>query len=71
MRPVALFYSLLAGTVLFALLYGVARWATLRDPQMLQILLRSAGVRRRYDAARPRTSHVPVATSRRRAPWFA
>jgi type IV secretory pathway TrbD component len=47
-----LFYSFLAGCLLFAALYGVALWSTRRDPQMLQILLRSGGSRTRYDAAR-------------------
>ena len=31
---------------------GVAFWTTTRDPQMLQILLRSARLRVRYDASR-------------------
>jgi type IV secretory pathway TrbD component len=47
--------SLLAGAVLFAGLYAGARWATGRDPQLLLILLRSAGRRARYDAAKPST----------------
>ena len=47
-----LFYSLLAGIAIFAAIYGVAFFATARDPQMLQILLRSAAFRARYDAAR-------------------
>lgn len=49
-----LFYSLLAGVVLFGALYAVAWWSTTRDPQMLQILLRSGGLRARYDAAQRR-----------------
>src|SRR3954470_7282788 len=44
-----LFYSFLAGLLMFGGLYGFARWATRRDPDMLRILLSSAGVRRRYD----------------------
>jgi type IV secretory pathway TrbD component len=47
-----LFYSLLAGCLLFCLLYAVGWWSTARDPQMLQILLRSGAARRRYDAAK-------------------
>jgi type IV secretory pathway TrbD component len=47
-----LFYSFLAGCLLFALLYGFALWSTSRDPQMLQILLRSGRLRTRYDAAK-------------------
>jgi type IV secretory pathway TrbD component len=44
-----LFYSLLAGLLVFAGLYGSALWATRYDPAMLQILLSSSGSRRRYD----------------------
>ena len=47
-----LFYSFVAGCAIFAAIYGIAFWTTTRDPQMLQILLRSAGLRVRYDAAR-------------------
>jgi type IV secretory pathway TrbD component len=47
-----LFYSLLAGCLLFSVLYSVGWWSTARDPQMLQILLRSGAARRRYDAAK-------------------
>lgn len=51
-----LFYSFLAGLITFAGLYGFARWATRRDPRMLQILLSSSRFRPRYDAAK----HTPV-----------
>jgi type IV secretory pathway TrbD component len=51
-----LFYSFLAGCLLFTVLYGVGWWSTAHDPQMLQILLRSGGARVRYDAGR----RVPV-----------
>jgi type IV secretory pathway TrbD component len=47
-----LFYSLLAGCLLFVTIYGFARWSTARDPQMLQILLRAGRAPRRYDATR-------------------
>ena len=47
-----LFYSFLAGCLLFAALYAFAWVATTRDPQMLQILLRSSQARQRYDAAK-------------------
>ena len=47
-----LFYSLLAGCLLFSVLYAVGWWSTARDPQMLQILLRSGAARRRYDASK-------------------
>jgi type IV secretory pathway TrbD component len=44
-----LFYSFLAGLLMFAGLYGFALWATKRDPDMLRILLASSNARRRYD----------------------
>jgi type IV secretory pathway TrbD component len=53
-----LFYSFLAGCLLFALIYGVALISATRDPQMLQILLRSGQARRRYDGGKSVTSHV-------------
>jgi type IV secretory pathway TrbD component len=50
-----LFYSFLAGCLLFSVIYAFAWVSTSRDPQMLQILLRSGKGRARYDAAK----HVP------------
>jgi type IV secretory pathway TrbD component len=47
-----LFYSLLAGLLVFALIYGVARASAAVDPQMLPIALRSIVSRPRYDAAK-------------------
>ena len=47
-----LFYSFMAGCLLFVALYAFAWVSTTRDPQMLQILLRSGRGRGRYDAAR-------------------
>ena len=47
-----LFYSFLAGCLLFGVLYGCALWTTKNDPRMLQILLRSGMGRSRYDAAK-------------------
>jgi type IV secretory pathway TrbD component len=52
-----LFYSFLAGCLLFALLYGCARWSTVHDPQLLHVLLRASQARSRYDAAK----HWPFA----------
>ena len=46
------FASLVSGIVMFAGLYGFARWATRTDPQILRILLNSAKFRRHYDPAR-------------------
>jgi type IV secretory pathway TrbD component len=47
-----LFYSFFAGCLLAALVYAFAWVSTVRDPQMLQILLRSGHARNRYDAAK-------------------
>ncbi len=44
-----LFYSFLAGLLLFVGLYGFALWATRRDPEMLRIVVASSKTRRRYD----------------------
>jgi len=46
-----LFYSFLAGCLLFAALYTAAWWSTSHDPQFLPILLRVGSLRTRYDAA--------------------
>ena len=46
-----LFYSFLAGLLMFAAFYVFAWWATLRDPEMLKILLSSSRARRRFDPA--------------------
>lgn len=51
-----LFYSFLAGLLMFAGLYAFALWATKRDPQMLRILLSSSRFRPRYDPAK----HTPM-----------
>ena len=53
------FGSLLAGLVMFLVLYLAARWTTQTDPQLLRIVLRSAGARVRYDPAKlePLTVH--------------
>ena len=55
-----LFYSFLAGLLIFGGLYGFARWATVRDPQMLQILLASSQARRRYDPGKHERFNVEV-----------
>jgi type IV secretory pathway TrbD component len=47
-----LFYSFLAGCLLAGLIYVFAWVSTARDPQLLQILLRSGDARSRYDAAK-------------------
>jgi type IV secretory pathway TrbD component len=44
-----LFYSFLAGLLMFVGLYGFALWTTKRDPQMLRILLSSSRFRPRYE----------------------
>src|SRR3954467_10938210 len=61
-----LFYSFLAGCLLFGAIYSFAWACAARDPQMLQILLRSSHSRRRYDAAKRVDS-----TREARSPWFA
>ena len=60
-----LFYSLLAGCLLFGVLYGVAWWSTTHDPQLLQILLRAGRSHTRYDAAQRATAR----TEGRGLPW--
>jgi type IV secretory pathway TrbD component len=57
-----LFYSFGAGCGLFAVLYAFARWSSARDPQMLQILLRSSQARARYDASK---GHPGIRSERR------
>ena len=46
------FGSLLGGIVMFAALYLFSRWATVRDPQILRILLNSSKFKCRYDPAK-------------------
>lgn len=41
--------SLLGGSLIFLLLYFVARWATQTDPQILRFLLTAAKLRPQYD----------------------
>lgn len=55
-----LFYSFLAGCLMFAGLYGGALWATQTDPEMLRILLASSNSRRRYDPGKPTWIDVEV-----------
>ena len=57
-----LFYSFLAGLLMFVVLYAFALWATKRDPQMLRILLSSSRFRTRYDAAKHERFDVGVRT---------
>src|SRR5437870_7319253 len=47
-----LFYSFVAGLLMFATLYLFALWSTKRDPEMLRILLSSSRFKARYDAAK-------------------
>lgn len=55
-----LFYSFIAGLLVFAGLYGFARWATAKDPQMVQIILASSSARRRYDPGKHERFDVEV-----------
>lgn len=57
-----LFYSFLAGLLMFASLYAFAWWATQRDPDMLRILLASSRARRRFDPGKHDRADVEVAT---------
>jgi hypothetical protein len=56
-----LFYSFLAGVLMFGSLYGFAFYATRRDPDMLRILLASSRARRRYDPGKHEPMDVEVA----------
>jgi hypothetical protein len=55
-----LFYSFLAGLLMFGSLYGFAAWATTHDPDMLRILLSSSRARRRFDPAKHERLDVEV-----------
>jgi type IV secretory pathway VirB3-like protein len=55
-----LFYSFLAGLLMFAALYVVALITTKRDPQMLQILFASSRVKPRFDAGKHVPTHIEV-----------
>jgi type IV secretory pathway TrbD component len=57
-----LFYSFLAGLLIFGGLYGFGAWATRRDPQMLQIMLASSRARRRYDPGKHERFDVEVSS---------
>ena len=57
-----LFYSFLAGLLIFGGLYGFAGWATRRDSQMLQIMLASSRARRRYDPGKHERFDVEVSS---------
>jgi type IV secretory pathway TrbD component len=51
-----LFGSLMGGLLMFIVLYMLARWATVTDPQILRILLNSSKFRAHYDPAQRDTS---------------
>ena len=57
-----LFYSFLAGVLIFAGLYGCALWATRHDAELLRILLASSNVRRRYDPGKHRPTNMEAST---------
>lgn len=44
--------SLAGGVLMFLLLYFVARWATVTDPQILRLLFHAAKIKRQYDPAK-------------------
>lgn len=55
-----LFYSFLAGLLMFAGLYGFALWAKTHDRDMLRILLASGRNRHRYDPAKHARTDLEV-----------
>ena|SRR5689334_5124354 len=55
-----LFYSLLAGLLIFGGLYAFGLWSASIDPQLLQILFASSRTRRRYDPAKHAPTFVEV-----------
>jgi type IV secretory pathway TrbD component len=55
------FYSFVAGLLIFACLYSVGLWATRRDPHMLRIVLTSSRLRRRYDPGKHDRCDVEIA----------
>jgi len=55
-----LFYSFLAGLLMFVSLYGFAWWATGRDADMLRILLSSSRARRRFDPMKHDVTDVRI-----------
>ena len=55
-----LFYSFLAGLLMFGSLYGFAAWATAHDRDMLRILLSSSRARRRFDPAKHERQDIQV-----------
>lgn len=57
------FGRLLAGLLMFLVLYVAARWMMQTDPQLLRIILRSASARVRYDAGT--FDYVTVRSARR------
>jgi type IV secretory pathway TrbD component len=57
-----LFYSFLAGVLMFVGLYGFALWSTRRDPAMLRILLASSRTRRRYDPLKHDRADLEIAS---------
>jgi len=55
-----LFYSFIAGVLMFAALYGFALWASRHDADLLRILLASANARRRYDPGKHEFTSLEV-----------
>jgi type IV secretory pathway TrbD component len=55
--------SLLSGVLMAGVLYMLARWATVTDPQILRIILNSSKFKARYD---PGKRSITVERRRRR-----
>ena len=47
------FGSLLGGLLMFLVLFLLARWATIEDPQLLRILINASKFKVRYDPGKP------------------
>src|SRR6478735_1633867 len=55
-----LFYSFIAGLLIFATLYSCAWWAGKRDPEMLRIVLSSSRAKRRFDPGKHERAVIEV-----------
>jgi type IV secretory pathway TrbD component len=58
-----LFFSFLAGCILFVAIYLVAWWSSTHDPRFLEILLRTSQHHTRYDAAKHAPFFLAIETS--------
>ncbi len=54
------FNSFWGGLLMWLMLYSLARWMTVYDPQILHVLLNSAKFRRQYDPAKCAHTEVRI-----------